>query len=314
MTDEYRVQLVRISDGEAAALHATRLDNTTVQVQGPCPHCTHLTTDDVPVAVLMLGAGENVPAGGGAGVLDTTRKVDCKCTGSHDKADGARGCGASWLVRLVGTAGDLQVRAGDYALAEAADALDAAAAAQETRLAESAKAWGGYVTALLGLLGLAGVVVGKDTVGDLDGGDRTLLAVLLALAVAAAVAATYFATLGATGWLRSRSITTDADLVAHFGPSGTWRRVQDATDALRISVIAATLAVAFLTIAVLKLWSVEAPAPTAKVRIALADGSTRCGDLLSPTPQIAIRLRDKNGAIVNVPANRIRRIAAVNAC
>jgi hypothetical protein len=303
-----------------------------IQVRGPCPRCGHNTTADVVVSVLAVAQsveGVTLPPM----QERVTRVVECNCGISHPQsvtpgaakpvspdAKGAgepaptvKSCGRWWLVTiLLDPELEHPVRTGDESLLEAAQAVQAAVADEETRIRGSAEKWIAGVSALLSLFGLSGVVVAKDGFADLPAVAAWIAGGLVGVALLAATFAVYLSYRAAYGWPVPVDIRNDEKLREWF--AARRMRVVTAASNLRNGVQLACGALAALSMAVAVVWFWPGEDPEPVVQVTLTDDSSVCGELLASKEAGTIRVRSSAGVLTVIEASRIQRVAAKQKC
>jgi hypothetical protein len=300
-----------------------------IQVRGPCPRCGHETAADIELGLLaMTQSGQHFALPPPRERI--TRVVDCECDSPHPRPlpPGAApaapsgpptpppsedSCGRWWLVSVPLAAGvDQAVRAGDQSLLDAARAVQAALATEETRIRTSAEKWIAGVAALLTLFGLSGVVVGKDGFAGLPTSGASAAAVLAAVALAAAGGAVLFSYRAAYGWPVPVDIGDDDKLREWF--SKRRKRLHAAASDLQNSVKVACLALAALAGAVAIIWFWPREDPKPMVRVTLEDESFVCGHLLASKDDGTMRVLSTDGVVTMLEISSIQRVHVPDKC
>ncbi|MET9886453.1 hypothetical protein ABZZ20_25605 [Streptomyces sp. NPDC006430] len=299
-------------------------DGRILAVFGPCPNCGHLTRQNVEESVLTLdyaeraaGAGEATPAPLPPPTARMTRICDCACNVAHanGSAKPVMSCGSWWLVTIALDEGAVvPVRAAtDASLLPALRAVQEVTTAEESRLRSSAEKWIAAVTALVGLFGLTGVVVGKDAFTGLSPWARGCAGGAALLAAAFAAAAITQSYRAAYGWPVVVDLGNDQLLTTWF--AGRRTHLSQAAAQLRRGVRWALAALAALVVALGCIWFWPRTAPAgAFVEVTRADDSTVCGTLLDSTTERGLRIRRPNGTVETVGAAELGPVRIVNSC
>jgi hypothetical protein len=172
--------------------------------------------------------------------------------------------------RIIGTA---KVTAYDRRWEELADDLEFAAL---PRIRSVAERWAGSVAAVTSAFGIAGLVVGRDALSEIEDAYATAAAVLFGLAFLLALAAIVLAALAAQGSPRRMRSPSGADVRAWYAASA--RR---AANQLLASRIAAVLSVLVLAAGIGITWfapSNEGDIASAVV-VTTRSGAVSCGEL-----------------------------------
>jgi len=240
----YRLTMVPIRADVLGTWHGSWSPHR-IDLTGTCPACGHRTSGIVALRTTSLETeSDAVPPALTAALL-------CQCGAEHPgRAAGTDGgCGRSWAV--VATAHEdrsVTLRsAQDPLLVEAAQALREDRAGQLDRLRSAAEKWIPALTALLGLIAVAGLTVGADQVEKLTTGGRIAVAVALAVAVVAGGFAIVGLYRAAYGWPRTSRVDTDELVLDWYRrrqdlPEETGRRLRWAVYAVAVSLAALTLA------------------------------------------------------------------------
>jgi hypothetical protein len=291
---------------------------TTLRLTGPCPACDDPQWLTVSLSSTTLeGAGDAEPA------RRRTFPVICNCETDHPGWPGTppKGCGAMWDATAVIGPGDVislepasSTAPGAAALSAAAQAFRNAQDGQLDRLRAAAEKWVAALGALFGLLGIAGLALGADQVRKLAQPGKSILGVAVAVAIIAAGAAIIQAYRSAYGWPRTRSVATDAELLA-------WHEAQQsmpATTATRLRSAVALAGGALLLLAVaggLNWFLPEAAAEQPLVKVVTVDQAQICGTLLNSSVDGELRIRrSDDGAVEKLPAAGVARLTAVTKC
>ena len=307
----YRPATVSVPKRVLAQWSGTWEDNR-LELTGPCPVCEHPTPATVPLRTTTLETfnPQQPPS--------VTAGLACACDTAHKgrPAGTARGCGRAWAA--VATAHDDRTvtltPAKDPKQNEAAQALREDRAGQLDRLRAAAEKWIPAVAALLGLIGIAGVTVGKDTVGKLSTEGRIGVAAAVAVAIAAGALAIIGVYRAAFGWPRSSELKTDEQVLDWYRrrkkqpeSTGTW---------LRVGVFAAGVSVLALAVAGGLTWFL--PPSTSDggfVSVSLRDDSKVCGTLLSSGADGVLRVRRADsGKVDTLTAGDVVRLTVVDDC
>ena len=206
--------------------------------------------------------------------------------------------------------------ADDYSLLAAATALSEdepkrAGAEEAAQIKASAEKWIAGVTALFGLFGLGGLVVGKDTVASLNLTGKVLAGVALLVATGLAATAVVLSYRAAYGWPKVVDLGDDKLLAEWYKDKQGYAR--RAATFLRLSVCFAGGALVALLAAVAFVWYLGSP-PTPMVQMTFTDGSSPCGQLInsSANGQLTIQLTD--GTTRSVPAAELLQSVGVTSC
>jgi hypothetical protein len=195
----------------------------------------------------------------------------------------------------------------------AAGALAEATADERDRVRDSAEKWLAGVTGLMGLFGLTGVIVGRDTVSTMSVVGKSLVAVALGLAVVCAAYSTVKVHKAAFGWPTITDVSDDTKL-----QEWDFNRLNYAANAathLKQGVYAAIGALALLLVGVILVWFMPAAsAKTPLVRLTLQDDSRHCGKLLSSEKVGSLRIRDNDGRVLTVDVDSVERLTPIGSC
>ncbi|MFI5529953.1 hypothetical protein ACIA8O_15565 [Kitasatospora sp. NPDC051853] len=319
MTDTelgYEPEQYPVTDEALARWTVRRSGREIVAIEGPCPRCGHPTEQRVEERIFTGGAG--AAAAPVAPADRMTRLCGCACGQDHPGAKEATertGCGSWWVVTIVRAEGlKASVR-----VAQDPNLLPALREAQEigrteaARIRSSAEKWIAGVSALLGLFGLTGVVVGKDAFTGLDAAARWVAggATLLALGLAAAaVVCSYKA---AYPFPVEVDIGNDQRLALWF--AGRRRHLRKSVGNLRMGVALSLMSLAALVAAVACLWFWPRSAPSGSlVEMTLADDSRVCGELLDSRADRELRVRRADGTVRTVDAAALVRLGNSASC
>ena len=235
-----------------------------------------------------------------------------------DSAVTRKNCGRRWLVKIMpeGTQPPV-VAADDYSLLAAATALSQdepkqAGVKEQSQIKASAEKWIAGVTALFGLFGLGGLVVGKDTVASLQLTGKILTGAALLVAVGLAATAVVLAYLAAYGWPKVVNLQEDQALAEWYEERQGY--ASKAAGFLRWSVRFAVGALAALLTAVAFVWYMPGSTPTPLVKMTFTDGYSPCGQLInsSANGQLTIQLSD--GTTKSRPAAELIKSVGVTSC
>ncbi|MGY0232804.1 hypothetical protein [Longispora urticae] len=172
--------------------------------------------------------------------------------------------------------------------------------------------WIPGLTAILGLFGIGGALIGKDTLTALPGWARIAVGVAVGLAVLLAAAALFLGYRVAYGWPDPKD--DPEELLA-------WYRARDEQPGeivaqFQRAVLATVAALAALVVGLGLLWFVP---PTEKggtqVRVTRTDESDVCGALLASKNPTSIRIRrTSDGRVVSVPVAKIAAMNPADSC
>ena len=253
---------------------------------GPCPVCEHDCIVQLPLEIVPdAAAAVDAPSPERA-----TRKFPCTCTSRHPRrpAKVVGGCGRWFLAAVEPGDGGWRLSVNtDESVLAALTAMEEAVSNEVSRVRTSAEKWLPGIAALYGLFGLAGVVVGKDTIGSLQRDGKWLVAILVLVGLGCTVAAIWFGYKAAFGWPTVVGVDTDAKLKDWYAKRR--EAVLKAPGLLRISVGAAVAALTCLLLAVFVIWfwpAAQPPIPKIAVTYQPANTSgtaTTCGELQTLT-------------------------------
>ena len=287
-----------------------------IQAEGPCPSCQHRTDGEVKLTVYGHGAG-GVSATL-APVERITRVFECACGMTHmtetDPPEPQDSCGRWWLasIRLAADGPGQRVRRGiDDTLLSAAKALEAAGDAEETRLRAAAGHWTAGVAALLGLFGVSGVVVGKDSLLGLTLGARVAAGVLTCLALVSAGAAIVLSYRAAYGWPVLDDVGDDDKLRQWFESRRGHLKV--AADELKNAVRWALIALGLLAAALALIWFRPSQPARPVVQVNRTDESSICGTLLDTSASGTVRIKTPAGEVQVVKVTDIQSVKGTTA-
>ena len=195
-------------DPQATALAAWTVNRARKEASGKCPKCLHDVTIEIRFTASSMAPGSIASP--------MTRYFECNCNNRH--ANGLTfedNCGRYWFAQIQ-PEGDIPqlLPAPADAPFSAAVALHQAANDELPRVRTAGEKWIAGVTALLGLFGLTGVVVGKDVVASLSSTGKFFVALFLAAAVITAVIALINTYSAAYGWPSIKDVTDDESLSA----------------------------------------------------------------------------------------------------
>ncbi len=184
-------------------------------LSGACPRCGARITSEVSgSAVIVTAAAEGEPA------FDAATFFQCGCSEPHAgrPPNKSRGCGAYWVARPKKNDSGHRYRLEAVTqpdLVKAATLIaEEGASGERAGLRALAEKWIPGIAAIIGILGLASVVVAKDSVEGLSQGWRGAAFGLVAVAVLAAAGATAFVYRAAFGWPKDMPLETDAQVLA----------------------------------------------------------------------------------------------------
>jgi hypothetical protein len=305
-----------IDDAEFTSEHAAswaQVEGSPAKLKGKCPGCGHWSTHVVRrTATVIAGAGTPTSE-----EIDTTQACRCDCGTTHpDTPDGGKGCGARWVMRVIGRPGALTVQAedADTRREDARDIRDAEDAA-EAGIGVVTEKWLPGVAALTGIFSLSTAVVSG---GSTRGFSTTLSVITFALLVLAIVGATTALVLGyraAYGWPRELDVSTPEK--AGQAATKIRKRKVNARLQLKWAVGLACTAIVFLLFALGFVWFKPGTAPlptTVRITFQPADlpGATteRCGELLeSDAGRLRLAFPPAAGSgTLTVPMNWVQRI------
>lgn len=263
--------------------------------------------------------------------------LTCQCSETHPQAPPAPaiatgdtaspalpryGCGSSWLVeakyRIVGKSRTKVVEpvpaTEQFKYWRAADANAAAAPASLTTVQSTASKWQTAITAVLGLVGVATLIGGRDTLQKLNPTAQHYVGGAALLAILSSAAASVFFTMASSGLPTLKPFNSPSDLFnADLLPlRQAWRSARNLRVAFALAMLslgAAIVAVGFVLFA--------SPAkPPADVKVTIPDsGKTYelCG---------AAALDSANGTITVTPGPddaktatyRLPQVTAIGRC
>ena len=290
-----------------------------LQMSGPCPVCGH----DVSVVLAPSTLITTSAAHSDSARFEAARYFECNCGSTHPSRPDTRGsgCGAYWVGRPR-----YHPATGEYSVDIVTQPQSVAAAilVEENERATShgirslAEKWIPGIAAVTGTLGLAAVVVAKDSVAELDRGWRIGAFLLVVGAVSAAGAATVVAYRAAYGWPQRLPLTSDDDLLRAA------EKIRSHADkvASRLKAAVGLSCVSLLALVVtLGIFWIE-PTPRFAFSVTYtADGRTAttvvlCGEFLGVDGG-AFRLSVKDGPRVTteaIPLSSITEIETVPKC
>lgn len=190
---------------------------------GNCPRCKHdfrrAVEPDTDIVVADAGLAPDAAGTTSQEVLyNAATMFRCACAVQHPKRPATKttGCGAYWVARptaVTHRSYTLEAVTDENLIADAtlvAVEAEAAGAGMRT-LAEK---WIPGIAAILGILGLAGVVVSADAAQGLSLEIRKAIFALVALAVLGGVVATALVYRAAFGWPKNVPLQTDEQVIA----------------------------------------------------------------------------------------------------
>lgn len=294
-------------------------DGRVTRIRGLCPRCGDQITHPVVTQHVEQRMVKQLPLPGAAKRL--TIVCTCGCDQEHQDSTPQQvlhpGCGAWWLAVIVLEPEDNEqpVRAAsDDSLLLAAQAAQTLTDTEETVLRSAAEKWIGAVTALIGLFGLAGVLVGKDAFVGLPDTARVVAGAAGALAVIAAGTAVVFSYKAAYGW----PTTVDLDDDVHLADWYSRRRGNLTTTGsrLRNGVFWAMASLAMLSVVAgcVLFWPHATPAPAPLIQADYGRDNQVCGTLLSSTKPGEVRIRQKQGTVVLFDITSLGSVTVVGSC
>jgi hypothetical protein len=341
-----RRKLLSSIDGFSSDLENQKPPVVGFHVTGPCPGCTHVTSDVFPAeAIIMEESGPrfamtriaaNSVLNQRVGNLEFgVRKYDdtgrpkvamlrCECVSNHANSKGAFGCGATWLIAATfdpatpGTEAVLSpVEAADAAAVwPAAEAFSSNVSSSLDTVQASAGKWQTGLTAILALVAVTSLIGGRTALQGISTGRQILIVVLAGVAVLANAWAIYRSTLSTIGFPKIKRIKDTPDL----RNSDLWplRQAIHAADNLQaavrwsaVSLIAAIVAIGFLWL------SPQAqPSPVTLTFIKPVNSAISiCGSLESSTPSAAASSKatdqiilTRDGKTLTYPLDNIKEI------
>jgi hypothetical protein len=312
----YRVERVLVTDEDLTSWTVRLDEGVPVSAAGPCPACGHGTSYEVALHVASMGLAGDVDARPPSAV---TRVFECECHRSHTAPEASSpaaskdNCGRWWLVTIRLDEEGQRIRAGyDDTLLGAAKALNAQVAAEESSVRSSAEKWIAGVTALYGLFGFSGLVLGKDGLTGLPFWGRLVAAVLAGLGLLLAAVAIRKSYRAAYGWPTIDDVSNDEKLKA-------WEKDRHAAlpkvvTEFRRGVQASLWSVLVLALALgaILFWPRDVARPITSAT--LADDSIVCGSLLDTSTAGELRIRKSDGTVAVVPFGEVRKIKSVATC
>ncbi|MDX3535482.1 hypothetical protein PV721_14120 [Streptomyces sp. MB09-01] len=314
----YRYRQHLVTDDELAAWgpHRAEYDGSILGVHGPCPNCRHTTELSVERSVMARGQSGELPAL--APTARMTRICHCACGQEHPQpgaAEPAQNCGSWWLVTMA-LDPDVTpaVRAAtDSSLLPALRAVQEVTATEEATLRSSAEKWIAAVTALLGLFGLAGVVVGKDAFVGMSTEARVVAGIFSLVAIAGAAGALVLAYKAAYGWPVEVNLGNDHLLTTWF--INRRERLKEAARQLRCAVVWALCSLGALVVALGCIWFWPRSSPAGPlVEVTRGNDSKVCGTLLDSKIDHELRMRLPNGEVELFGAPDMRWVKNVGSC
>ncbi|WP_406393688.1 hypothetical protein OG806_24715 [Streptomyces sp. NBC_00882] len=305
-----------VTDEELASWTVVRsAEGEILAVSGPCPNCGHVTRQDVEESVVAFG--QSGLAAAAAPTERMTRICECACGVDHQSAAAqpVMSCGNWWLFTIALDANaTAPVRAGtDASLLPALRAVQEVTATEESTLRSSAEKWIAAVTALVGLFGLAGVVVGKDAFTGLSAWARGFAGGAALVAAGCAAAAIVWAYKAAYGWPKIVDLGNDQLLTRWFSSRRT--HLQTAVGQLRKGVMWALISLGALLVAIGCIWFWPRSSPDGPlVEVTRRDDSKVCGTLLDSKTDRGLRIRRPNGVVETVSAASLGPVKNVSSC
>jgi len=191
-----------------------------LDLSGPCPRCTHDSTFSVhkTAIVVTASAAPDILGTDGQDAFNAATLLMCQCgqPHAHPKKLTITGCGAYWVARPTKVANENRYGlepVKEPKLVAAARLVGKESVTTQAGLRTLAEKWIPGIAAIVGVLGLAGLVVSKDAVDGLSQEWRTVAFVLVAMAVVAAVIATVLVYRAAFGWPATVPLGTDAEVL-----------------------------------------------------------------------------------------------------
>jgi hypothetical protein len=312
----YKAERFWVQDSDLSDWTVFAPQGVPVMATGPCPSCGHQTSGEIQPGALGGGAAGERDL---ADVERVTRVFDCSCKEQHldtsTPPSAHFSCGRWWLasIRLKADGEGQRIRASsDETLLKAAQALRDQAGTEETRLRASAEKWTAAVTALLGLFGLAGFVVGKDTFTGLPLWVKWSAGLATLAAVALGASAVYLSYKAAYGWPVIIDLGDDEKLLKWYADKRA--RLGQAANDLKTGVLLAIMALTALALAAgLILFAPREP-PKPLVKITLVTDAQVCGHVLTSTQQSTVWIMKTNGDVITIPLSQVRSIAVVATC
>jgi len=245
---------------------------------GACPRCKATFSHEIPASSNLVTS-----AADGKASFEAATLFQCGCTDPHPNRPPTtvRGCGAYWVARpkknTVGDRYQMQVVA-QPDLVDAARLVAEEARAASTGLRTLAEKWIPGLGAITGVLGLAGVVVAKDSVEGLSQAWRIGAFALVATAILAAAGGAALAYRAAFGWPKEVPLTTDAEVLAAARRIST--RTGRVATGLRTAVALSFASLAALVAALAIVWLQPDDAGPVMVTFTdEGDQATVCGEL-----------------------------------
>jgi hypothetical protein len=323
----YALTRCRLSEADIQAMEmGSDIDRQTkpivgFHIFGKCPRCGHETSDVFPVEYIT----EDVGGSGGIPPLSrftvkfqqqtvqadeklarlqaklprpsraSVAVLHCHCVLPHSGDNGNLGCNAEWLLYVQYNLNSRQIdsirtipAATEYRYWAAADSLSLATTNSLTSVQNTAGKWVTSLGAIVGLLGAATVITGRDTFQELDGTAQGWLIGFAALFVVASAVSIFLANLASSGFPSVRSPRDPLDLVD--GDLWPIRQARLAASKLRIATYCASIALAGAACAVGITWLGHGVPSDAKIDIVVSKPSPSpiCGTLSTAQPRPAI--------------------------
>lgn len=198
--------------------------------------------------------------------------------------------------------------------------MEEAVSNEMSRVRTTAEKWLPGIAALYGLFGLAGVVVGKDTVGPLRWDGKLLVAVLVLVGLGCTIAAIWFGYKAAFGWPTVVGVDTD-DKLKHWYARRR-EAVLEAPGLLRTSIGNAVAALTCLLLAVFVIWFWPTAHPAApKISVTyqpegVSGTATACGELQASTGDgLTLSVPSASGTKPEmIPTAEVQTVKPVAAC
>jgi hypothetical protein len=314
-------EMITVTDEELAGWHIAT-DGGLI-ASGSCPACGHPTSKEIYLDVVSATAGASEPAV--PPEERTTRRIACACSSAHRERPKTiiGGCGRWWLVTLTRDNGSWLIHAGgDQSLLPALNALDEATSDELTSVRATAGKWLPGITALYGLFGLAGVLVGKTSVQGLPTAGKVTVAAAVALGLASTIAAVLLGYRAAYGWAKVASVGDDQKLIEWYRQRRT--AVLTAPRQLRLAICFSLAALVMLLVGVGALWfwpAASATPPTVKVtyQAETSGGATQfvCKTLINLSANGSVEVQPASGSAsttIVITTPEIKSIASAASC
>lgn len=319
-------------------------------IWGLCPNCGHptntlvaakyLADDDwtaftSPAAEDALRASANVQtdlvqlrddSGGVKRRRGATRNVvvfRCACNHTHNPppADEKFGCGSEWLLKVdylpaePDAAVVVETVADDEAARywEASEDIAASIAGSASTAQTMSKAWTTVLASIVGLLAIAGIISGRDTIQSLPLWAQVMLGVFAVIALVLQGATLYWGNVASVGFPQLRSSLKphqlrDADIQPLIDADAIVTRLHRALWTAVLSAAAAGVALAIF------LFAHAAPAP-GEVKLTYSvshvTNTTACGQLVTDDPGGTATFTPDGGT---ASTYKVQDIAAITPC